>query len=253
MKSRTSARVFDLPVVAAVIGATLAACAQSDHDSLLHPARIVFGGTRQIRDVQPVHGFLPDPSLLQPGGAGQAALVYRNPTANFASFNKVFLDPVTLWTAPDSALNNVPESERQAAANRFYTDLYNALSKYCRMVSSPSPGTMHLRVALTDATTADALLNTVATYAPYGISTAYSLASLAFNDGVGYFAGTAAAEGYATDAATGALLWQAVDKRGGTTALVANTLNSWRDVDKAFQAWSDKLAARLRELGACRG
>src|SRR5215471_3842190 len=218
MKSRTSGRVFNFRIVA-VIGATLAACAQSGEDSLFQPGQLIFGGSKQIKDVQPIAGFLPNPSLLQPGGSGQAALVYRNEMANFASYNKVFLDPVTLWTAPDSALNSVPESERQAAANRFYTDLYNALSKHCQMVTSLShPGTMHLRVALTDATTANALLNTVATYAPYGVSTAYSLASLAFNNGVGYFAGTAAAEGYATDATTGALLWQAVDKRGGTTA-----------------------------------
>jgi len=253
MKSRTSGRVFNFRIVAVVIGATLAACAQSGEDSLFQPGQLTFGGTRQIKDVQPVAGFLPDPSLLQPGGPGQAALVYRNATANFAAYNKVFLDPVTIWTEPDSALNSVSESQRQAAADRFYSDLYNALSKHCQMVTSPAPGAMHLRVALTDATTPNALLNTVAHYAPFGFSTGYSLASLAFNNGIGYFAGTAAAEGYATDAATGTLLWQAVDKRGGTTALIANTLNTWRDVDNAFRAWSDKLAARLQELGACGG
>jgi hypothetical protein len=253
MKSRTWGRVLNFQILAALIAATLAACEQ-DSDSMFHPGTIVFGGTRQIKEVQPVAGFLPDSSLLRPGGSGQPALVYRNPTANFALYNKVFLDPVTIWTAPNSALNRVPESARQAAANRFYSDLYKALSKRCQMVTSPSlPGTMHLRVALTDATTANAFLNTVATYAPYGVSTAYSLASLAFNNGVGYFAGTAAAEGYATDAMTGTVLWQAVDKRGGSTALIANTLNSWRDVDKAFRTWSDKLGARLQALGACRG
>ena len=78
------------------------------------------------------------------------------------------------------------------------------------------------------------------------------MASLAFNNGVEYFAGTATGEGYATDATDGALLWQAVDKRGGTTALAENTLNTWLDVDHAFQAWSDQLATRMQELGACR-
>jgi hypothetical protein len=51
----------------------------------------------------------------------------------------------------------------------------------------------------------------------------HGLASLAFNNGAGYFAGNATAEGYATDATNGGLLWQAVDKRGGTTAVVENT------------------------------
>jgi len=246
MKDRSSGRVFSLLIVAVVIGATLAACEQ-------HPAQAVFGSTRQITDVQPVAGFLPDPSLLQPGAPGQAALVYRNPTVNFAFYDKVFLDPATIWTAPDSALNSVPESARQAAANRFYTDLYKALSKHCLMVTSLSrPGTMHLRIALTDVRTAPVLLNTVATYAPFGLSTGYSLASLVFNSGVGRFAGRAAAEGYATDPTTGTLLWQAVDKRAGTTALISNTFNSWLDIDRAFRAWSVQLAGRLRELGACR-
>jgi hypothetical protein len=36
-------------------------------------------------------------------------------------------------------------------------------------------------------------------------------------NGVGYFAGTATAEGYATDATNGGLLWEAVGRRGGTT------------------------------------
>jgi hypothetical protein len=120
------------------------------------------------------------------------------------------------------------------------------------MVTAPSPGTMRMRFALVDAKIPNAAVNTVATYTPYA-STAYSLGSLAFNNGVGYFAGTATAEGYATDAANGGLLWEAVDKRGGTTAVVENTLNNWNDIDHAFQAWAEQLASRMQELGACRG
>jgi hypothetical protein len=93
------------------------------------------------------------------------------------------------------------------------------------MVTSPSPGTIRMRFALVDAKIPNSTENTVATYTPY-VSTAHSLASLAFN-GVGYFAGTATAEGDATDATNGGVLWEAVNGRGGTTALVENTLNNW--------------------------
>ena len=120
------------------------------------------------------------------------------------------------------------------------------------MVTAPSPGTMRMRFALVDAKIPNSTVNTVATYTPYA-STAYSLASLAFNNGVGYFAGTATAERYATDATNGGLLWEAVDKRSGTTALVENTLNNCNDIDHAFQAWSEQLASRIQELGTCRG
>jgi Protein of unknown function (DUF3313) len=238
-------------LVVLIIAGTLAACGQTGGGGMFQTGQIVGGGTKEITDVQPVAGFLPNASLLQPGGAGRIALVYRNPTANFGQYNKVLLDPVAIWTAPDSPLNDVPQSQRQAAANRFHADLYNALSKRCQMVTAPSPGTLRLRIALTDATTPNATVNTVATYTPY-VSTGYGLASLAFNNGVGYFAGTATAEGYATDATTGTLLWEGVDKRGGTTAMAENTLNTWLDVDHSFDAWSQQLASRLQELGACR-
>jgi hypothetical protein len=217
---------------------------------MVQPGQIVGGGTKQIAGVQPVGGFLPNASLLNPGGAGQADLVYRSPTANFASYNKVILEPVAIWAPPDSPLNSVPVEQRQAAANAFYSDLYNALSRRCQMVTAPSPGTIRMRFALVDAKIPNSTENTVATYTPY-VSTAYSLASLACNNGVGYFAGTATAEGYGTDATNGGLLWEAVDRRGGTTALAENTLNNWNDIDHAFQAWSNQLATRLQELGAC--
>ena len=107
-----------------------------------------------------------------------------------------------------------------------------------------------MRFALVDAKSTNAAENTVATYAPY-VGPAYNVGSLAFNNGVGYFAGTATGEGYATDARDGALVWQAVDERGGTTSLAENTLNTWLDVDHAMQAWSEQVADRLQQLGAC--
>jgi len=245
---RVAWRILTLATIA-----TLAACAESGGlGGMVQPGQIIGGGTKQIAGVQPVGGFLPNPSLLNPGGAGQADLVYRSPTANFASYNMIILEPVAIWAPPDSQLNTVPVEQRQAAANTFYSDLYDALGKRCQMVTSASPGAMRMRFALVDAKIPNSTANTVATYTPYA-STAYSLASLAFNNGVGYFAGTATAEGYATDATDGGVLWEAVDKRGGTTALVENTLNNWNDIDHAFQAWSEELASRMQQLGACRG
>jgi hypothetical protein len=86
-------------------------------------------------------------------------------------------------------------------------------------------------------------------YAPY-VSTAASAASLLFNRGIGYFAGGASVEGYATDATSGKLLWEAVDRRGGTSALVKNTLDTRLDVNIAMDDWAETLARRVQEL-AC--
>jgi uncharacterized protein DUF3313 len=230
----------------------LAACSSSGSDNALdiQPGQIVGGATKQIDDVQPVGNFLPSPSLLQPGGNGRAALYYTNKKIPLSSYNKIMLDPVQIWTAPGSKLSSVPVKQRNAAANTFYSDLFTALNQNCAMTNAPGPGTMRMKFALVDAELPNPVVNSVATYTPYA-STAYSVASFVLNDGVGYFAGTATAEGYATDSRSGVLLWQAVDKRGGTTAMVENTLDTWLDVHHAFQAWSAQLAKALQKEGVC--
>ena len=211
---------------------------------------IVGGSTRQVRDVTPVGGFLPAPELLQVGGSTNAALFYRDADVDLTSYTSLILEPVTLWTGPESPVASVPRAQRTALANDFTSDLYQALKTKCRMTQRAGPETARIRIALVDATATNAVVNTVATYAPY-VSTAYSLASIGFNQRVGVFAGTATMEGVATDSLRGTVLWQAVDKRGGTTALVKDTLDSQLDVHLAFKAWSEKLLVGLQQLGIC--
>jgi hypothetical protein len=239
--------------------AAIAGCAQmtdtnpvnSEPSAPIQVGQLIGGGTKQItQEVQPSIGFLPHPELLAPGGQGKAVLAYLNPKVNMAVYRRVLLEPVVLRAAQSSSFNGVPTEQQQALANDLYAYLYNALNSHCQLVTTASPGTMRMRFALVDATKPDTLINTVATYAPYW-STGYTATSLVFNKGVGFFAGTATGEGFAVDAASGALLWEVVDKRVGTTAFVANTLDSWRDVHNVFEAWGTQLVARLRELGVC--
>jgi hypothetical protein len=213
--------------------------------------QLVGGGTKQItKDVTAAGGFLQQPELLAPGGPGRAALMYLNPKVSMSKYQKILLDPVTIWAGPQSGLNSVPADQQLALANTLYSDLFNALKTNCEMAKTPSPNTLHMRFALVDTKVPNATLNTVATYAPYA-SSAYSAASFVFNKGVGYFAGTATGEGFATDAADGTLLWEAVDKRGGTTTLVANTLDDWRDIHNVFEAWGVQVRTRLQDMGVC--
>ena len=212
--------------------------------------QIVGGATKQVANAQPVGGFLPNPGLLQPGNSGDPDLVYRSSTAILSNYRRVMLEPVTVWAGPDSSFNNLTPAQRQILVNKFHWDLRQALANHCVLTNVASPGTIQLRFALVDATAPNPVLNTVATYTPYA-SSAYDAASFLLNNGVGYFAGSATAEGYATDAATGALIWEAVDKRAGTTSMAENTLNTKLDIEHAFQDWSAKLASRLQQLGIC--
>ena len=225
---------------------------QQDPNATIQAGQLVGGGTKQMAlDAPPVGGFLPRPELLRPGGPGRANFVYLNTNVDISNYKKIMIDPVTIWSGPNSELNKVPADQQRALANLLYSELYNALKGHCTLTQKAEPNTLHFRFALVDTKEPNATINTVATFAPYA-STAYSVASFAFNKGVGYFSGTATGEGYATDAVNGTLLWQAVDKRGGTTTLVANTLDNWRDIRHVFEAWGVLLRTRLQQLGVCR-
>jgi Protein of unknown function (DUF3313) len=198
----------------------------------------------------PASGVLPAPALLQKGKSGQADRVYLSPKADWASYTKVMLDPVTIWTGAGSNMAKASPKVQKALADSFYTDLHEAVAKRCQMVSEPSPGTMRWHIALVDASSANPFLNTLSTYEPH-VHLLDAIAGYAFNHDVAYWVGEATADGYAKDATTGELLWEGADERAGTQAWGRDTFNSWDDVDNAFKAWAAQFATRLGELGAC--
>jgi hypothetical protein len=187
------------PIAALAVVAALGACAATKEVAM--------------EKAPPASAVLPDPLLMQKGQSGEVDRVYLNPDVKWASYTKMILDPVTIWTGPGSDMAKASPKVQKALADSFYTDLYNAASTRCQMVTEASPGTMRWHVALVDATSANPFLNTLSTY--------------------------------------GELLWEGADERAGTKALHRNTFNSWDDVDNAFKAWAEQFAKRLGELGAC--
>lgn len=202
----------------------------------------------------PAPTFLPEPALLKRGqSGGEADLVYFKPGTNWGSYNRINLEPVTVWTGAGSNMQKVPPQQRQALANTLHKDLYDAVSKRCTMATDQTdhrPGTAIMRVAIIDATTPNKALDTISTYIPQ-VHTLDVLAGYAFDDGVAYFVGNATIEGYARDATNGALLWEAADERAGTKSFTRDVFKSWDDVDNAFKAWADQYANRIAALGAC--
>ena len=49
-------------------------------------------------------GFLGDYSMLRKGEDDEALLVYRNPNVDWKSYDKIKLDPVTIWRGGDDPL-----------------------------------------------------------------------------------------------------------------------------------------------------
>jgi hypothetical protein len=205
--------------------------------------------TQEAKSVEK-SGFLGDYSLLKEGqrsafaqGAeNQALWIYKNPAADWRKYRKIYLDPVTVWmSGKDSQLKDVSVEDRQRLAALLWSKMDESLRKDYEMTSQRGPDVLRIQVAITEAGESNAVLDTVTSVIPQTrlLSGMKSLAT-----GVSAFTGSASAELKATDSATGAILVEAVDRRGGTKSLIGVT-NSWNDVEQAYRFWAEKMRYRL--------
>lgn len=195
----------------------------------------------------PPSGFLgSDYSLLAPPAAdsGQKTmLVYTNPSANFSSYSKIMIAPVTFWGGDDT---KVSAADQQALCNYFYTVLQKDLSQNFTVVDQPGPGVLKFSAALTDASSAVPVLRTISIVVPQAraLSTIKMVAT-----GTYAFVGSAQGEAKLTDSVTGQLLAAWADKRVGGASLKNVDVFTWGDADNAMDYWAKGLDERLGTLG----
>jgi hypothetical protein len=103
-----------------------------------------------------------------------------------------------------------------------------------------------VELALTEAVPADVGMDIITTLVPPAgvLSDTAGLAT-----GTRAFVGRASVEGKITDGDIGTLLAAAVDRRMGNRTL-DGLMDSWDDVQQAFEYWATKLSHRLREWRA---
>jgi len=185
-------------------------------------------------------GFLgSDCNRLTAGAEGQAALRYVNPSANWKQYNKVTIDPVTFWGSDSTQIS---AADQQTLVNYFEQALREELGKKFQIVDQAGPGVMRVQVAITDATAATPGLRTISVIVPQ----ARALNTLKYAaTGTYSFIGSAQAEAKITDAATGQLLAEAVDRRVGGGSIEAAAQWQWGDAENAMHAWAVQMADRL--------
>ncbi|MEW6440285.1 MAG: DUF3313 domain-containing protein [bacterium] len=210
---------------------------------------ILFSGcasTKKARKVE-TSGFLADYSMLTEGEKGEALLRYVNPEAHWAAYHKILLDPVMVWSDPETQ-QELPNADLQRMADFFYAVLHQQLSQDYQMVDKPGPGTMRLQVALTHAHKSNPALVLVSSIpAPMNVLAVGSLVT-GVATGKPLFVGDVSCEGKITDAQTGQLLGAAVDRRVGTKTMRsvgAKKFESWGDVEEALRFWAERLRYNL--------
>jgi len=191
-------------------------------------------------------GFLGDYSQLRAGGEGQALLVYLNQQADFATYTKIMIDPVTIWR--DASTGRIPPGEAQALADDLDDTLHVTLDGDYRIVENPGPDVLRLRVAITEAEGSWHVEDLVASKLDPELRAAMPERP---SDETRGFVGKAGIEAEILDASSGVRLAAAVDRRAGARRIRPDK-DTWDDVHDAFRYWAERLRARLAELRANR-
>jgi hypothetical protein len=207
-------------------------------------------GSGEPRDVVR-SAFLGDASRLEPGKAGDPSRIYIDPAADFFSYERVVIDPVTVWHGHGSSAETLPSAELCELARRLESAIRTRMQGSAfEVVDQPRPGTLRIRAALTEGGRAETKLDLARAQAD-GPDATGNLSSEALA-----FLGRGAFELDLVDAVSGKRLAAAVDDRlvarAGEPAADVERLSGetipWRDVDAVFDARARRLAARLSAL-----
>ncbi|HEV7766138.1 MAG TPA: DUF3313 domain-containing protein [Thermoanaerobaculia bacterium] len=199
--------------------------------------------SKQARSVTP-GGFLGESaSLLQKGDRGEEALlVYQRDNTKWASYDKVILDPVSIWSAKPSTLPPADEADYQKLVDSFHRTLSDKLAKSYGMVDAPAPGALRIQTAIVNGSQANNTLKVAKNIAPYA-----SIADFlwTFATGKPAFTGEVSLEYMIRDASTGELLAAGADRRVGGNQIGKSTFTTWGDVQNILTYWSDLTVYRL--------
>ncbi len=202
--------------------------------------------SQQARSVK-TSGFLKDYSMLQKAQGDVAHLIYVNPETDWTQYDKIIVEPVTIWRVPGSKLEDLPEKELDDLGRYFWSAIKTEMGKDYKLVNEPGPGTLRFRVALTEAEKANVTMDMVTTVVPIGlgISAVKKLAT-----GTHSFVGKATIEGEIRSSETGEVLAAGVDTRVGGKTIAGKKRSSWGDVQEAANLWATRFRTNLAKARA---
>jgi hypothetical protein len=189
--------------------------------------------TKQARTVEP-HGFLVDYSRLQPGTGDQMLLRYVKPGVDVKGYTKILVDPFLIVVKEKQSDSMIADLHK--AADVGYCYLREELGKDYVLVQTPEKGALRIQCAVTDARKAMPVWNVITSLCP--LTLGISLVKDAVT-GKPVAVGEATLEIRVTDAITGEILGEGVDRRVGGKH-PKNMFDSWSEVDAALRWWAQR-------------
>jgi hypothetical protein len=159
-------------------------------------------------------------------------LVYMKEGVDFASYDKILLDPLTFYLKDDPKYKNVRTEKLKQLSEAFRKAAADALGTAYPLVDEPGPGVMRVRAAVIHLVANRPGLIAAMVIIPGG-SLAYVALPEKYNN-----IGSASMEVEALDSLTGERLAAAAARRSGKKTEFFQGLSKWGHVKKAFSSWA---------------
>jgi len=216
---------------------------------LIFLATIIFAGTMISTESsfgQEKQGFLTNYSLFKPGAEGGDNLIWVNPKFEFpkglGAYNKVMIDPITVWFSDDAAFKGVDPDELSELTRALRGAMMDALKDRYPIVEEPGEDVLLVVAALTGIKPSKPALDTVTSIIPTARVLSFAKKKVT---GKHSFVGEAAIEAAFLDSLSLEILVAVVDKRSGGKMILGEGKGKYNDAKAAFAFWAKKLRQRL--------
>ncbi len=92
--------------------------------------------------------FISENPQYEPDKDNPDAFIYQNPAADLAAYQKVLIDPIEIWVAPDSKYKGLDADESKTITDALRQALVKELEPDYPVVNEPGPGVLGLRLAI---------------------------------------------------------------------------------------------------------
>ena len=187
-------------------------------------------------------GFLKNYAGFIPNEEG--VLVERVPGVDFKQYDRILIEPITLFRTAPETFEGLSEEELKQLADDFHAAFADALKDRYPIASEPGPSVMRLRAGITEARPTRPVANTVSTLLPPTLI--YSIGQYLIT-GRHIFVGETSMELELVDSVSGERLSAAVDRRAGRKLDALRGATRWGYTEKAFHYWAHLLRRGLDE------
>ena len=173
------------------------------------------------------NGFLSDYSKLEKNSRHAGSRIYANPETPLKNYSRFIVNPVQIRLSSIGAQRHSDPDKLQEISQYAHQQFVTALqSDGYEVVTSPGPGTLILRSALTEV-------------APSELKSQSYLMNISL--------GGASIEADFIDALSGAVVVAVMESQRGTHTKVAKNLNEYSNAKNVIDRWAARLVQRLNE------